>query len=50
MVYKSRHSYFVTDDVIYRKIQEKTPGLIFFKDPFLRSLFLEALIFGGAYL
>ena len=25
-------------------------GLIFFKGPFLRGLFLEGLIFGGAYL
>ena len=45
LVYKSRHSYFVTDDVIYRKIQEKKPGAYIFQRPFF-----EELIFGGAYI
>ena len=31
------------------KFRKEAPGLIFFKGP-LRGLFLEGLIFGGAYL
>ena len=36
--------------IIYREIAKISPGLIFFKGPFWRGLFLEGLIFGGAYL
>ena len=34
----------------YRKIPKKRPGAYIFQRPFLRCLFLEGLIFGGAYL
>ena len=34
----------------YRKIQKISPGACIFQRPFLRGLFLEGLIFGGAYL
>ena len=34
----------------YRKIQKISPGVYIFQRPFLRGLFLEGLIFGGAYL
>ena len=34
----------------YRKILKISPGAYIFQRPFLRSLFLEGLIFGGAYL
>ena len=34
----------------YRKIQEISLGTYIFQRPFLRSLFLEGLIFGGTYL
>ena len=36
--------------VRYRKIPKIRPGAYIFQRPFLRGLFLEALIFGGAYL
>ena len=36
--------------VTYRKIPKITPGACIFQRPFLRGLFLEGLIFGGAYL
>ena len=36
--------------VEYRKIPKKSPGAYIFQGPFLRGLFLEGLIFGGAYL
>ena len=36
--------------VVYRKIPKISPGAYIFQRPFLRSLFLEGLIFGGAYL
>ena len=35
---------------IYRKIPKISPRAYIFQRPFLRSLFLEGLIFGGAYL
>ena len=35
--------------VEYRKIPKISPGAYIFQRPFLRSLFLEGLIFGGAY-
>ena len=34
----------------YRKILKISSGAYIFQRPFLRSLFLEGLIFGGAYL
>jgi len=34
----------------YRKIPQISPGAYIFQRPFLRGLFLEGLIFGGAYL
>ena len=34
----------------YRKIPKISPGAYIFQKPFLRGLFLEELIFGGAYL
>ena len=36
--------------VEYRKIPKISPGAYLFQRPFLRGLFLEGLIFGGAYL
>ena len=36
--------------IIYRKIPKISPGAYIFQKPFLRGLFLEGLIFGGAYL
>ena len=35
---------------IYRKIPKISPGVYIFQRPFLRGLFLEGLIFGGAYI
>ena len=34
----------------YSQIPKISPGAYIFQRPFLRSLFLEGLIFGGAYL
>ena len=34
----------------YRKIPKVSPGAYIFQRPFLRGLFLEGLISGGAYL
>ena len=34
----------------YRKIPKISPGAYIFQRPFLRGLFLEGLIYGGAYL
>ena len=34
----------------YRKIPKIRPGAYIFQRPFLRGLFLEGLIFGGAYI
>ena len=39
-----------TPSDIYRKIPKMSPGAYIFQRPFLRGLFLEGLIFGGAYL
>ena len=36
--------------VTYRKIPKISPGAYIFQRPFLRGLFLEGVIFGGAYL
>ena len=36
--------------VKYRKIPKISPGAYIFQRPFSRGLFLEGLIFGGAYL
>ena len=41
---------FVGENFIYRKIPKISPGAYIFQRPFLRGLFLEGLIFGGAYL
>ena len=38
------------DVIVYRKIPKISPGAYIFQRPFLRGLFLEGLIFGGAYL
>ena len=35
---------------VYRKIPKISPGAYIFQRPFLGGLFLEGLIFGGAYL
>ena len=35
---------------VYRKIPKISPEAYIFQRPFLRGLFLEGLIFGGAYL
>ena len=40
----------VTTNQRYRKIPKIIPGAYIFQRPFLRGLFLEGLIFGGAYL
>ena len=36
--------------MVYRKIPKISHGAYIFQRPFLRALFLEGLIFGGAYL
>ena len=36
-------------DVTYRKVPKISPGSYMFQRPFLRGLFLDGLIFGGAY-
>ena len=36
--------------IVYRKIPKISPGTDIFQRPFSRGLFLEVLIFGGAYL
>ena len=36
--------------VDYRKISKMCPRAYIFQRPFLRGLFLEGLVFGGAYL
>ena len=43
----SMYNYYFTT---YRKIPKISPGAYIFQRPFLRGLFLEGLIFGGAYL
>ena len=40
----------VTMGVTYCKIPKISPGAYIFQRPFLRGLFLEGVIFGGAYL
>ena len=37
-------------NITYRKIPKISPGAYIFQRAFLRGLFLEGLIFGGAYL
>ena len=44
----SKHQYNVT--IKYRKLPKLSPGAYIFQKPFLRGLFLEGLIFEGAYL
>ena len=36
--------------IIYRKIPKISHGTYIFQRPYLRGIFLEGLIFGGAYL
>ena len=36
--------------IVYRKIPKISPGAYIFQGAFLRGLFLEGLIFGGAYI
>ena len=36
--------------ITYRKIPTISPGAYIFQRPILRGLFLEGLLFGGAYL
>ena len=47
-IYKDKESlsYMIT----YRKIPKISPRAYIFQRPFLRDLFLEGLLFGGAYL
>ena len=44
------HLCFFYINVKYRKIPKISPGVYIFQRPLLRGLFLEGLIFGGAYL
>ena len=41
---------FMVSNRKYRKIPKISPGAYIFQKPFLRGLFLQGLIFGGAYL
>ena len=41
---------FLLSLVTNRKISKISPGAYIFQRPFFRGLFLEGLIFGGAYL
>ena len=48
---EERDDFLFSDDCPkYRKIPRLSPGAYIFQRPFLRGLFLEGLIFGGAYL
>ena len=54
---KPTHTYWYNNNnnnnwhiTIYPKIPKISPGTYIFQRPFLRGLFLEGLIFGGAYL
>ena len=50
-VWSLTHTYlFVINFLLYRKIPKISPGAYIFQRAFLRGLFLEGLIFGGAYL
>ena len=42
--------YILLNLLVYRKIPKISPETYLFQRPFLRGLFLEELIFGGAYL
>ena len=44
------HCAVMTVQMIYRKIPKISPEAYIFQRPFLRGLFLEGLVFGGAYL
>ena len=44
------HTHTDEDLFTYRKILKISPGAYILQRPFLRGLFLEGLIFGGAYL
>ena len=42
--------YVILKSLSHRKIPKISPGAYIFQRPFLRGLFFEGLIFGGAYL
>ena len=48
-ILKSYTQHFFSISFTYRKIPKISPGAYIFQRPFLRGLFLEGLIFGGAY-
>ena len=48
--YRLSEKFFLLNLRTYHKILKISPGAYIFQRPFLRSLFLEGLIFGGAYL
>ena len=50
--FNPNHNYlsYLQTDMEHRKIPKISPGAYIFQRPFLRGLFLEGLIFGGAYL
>ena len=43
-------NFFSTSIMLYPKIPKISPGAYVFQRPFLRGLFVEGRIFGGAYL
>ena len=49
-LHKNAHFFPFFSNIEYRKIPKISPGAYIFQRPFLRGLFLEGLIFGGAYL
>ena len=46
----SASAYVMVGPERYSKIPKISPGAYIFQRPFLRGLFLEGLMFGGAYL
>ena len=47
--HEHKHKDICTRRMVYRKNPKISPGAYIFQRPFLRGLFLEGLIFGGAY-
>ena len=47
--HKPQNKEIIDHNYIYHKIPKISPGAYIFQRPFLRGLFLEGLIFGGAY-
>ena len=47
-IFSTVYNYYITTQ--YRKIPRISPWAYIFQRPFLRGLFLEGLIFGGAYI